>query len=93
MNKEEDNLKIFDTFPHIRYLPASNNSNPSFIYKKYIGDSPILTKDKVYKFHKAKFSPNRETAYKEYWVTKSYDDGPYVRFEDTRGQWVSVRFK
>jgi hypothetical protein len=89
----EIDLKIFETFvfPHVRYLASDNNSNPSYVYKRYIGDSPSLTKDKVYRFHKAKFSPDRETPYKEYWVTKSDDDGPYVRFEDTRKQWVKTK--
>ena len=38
------------------------------------------------------YSPNRETKYKEYLVTKSDNDGPYVRFESKK-VWRPARKK
>lgn len=91
MSKEEINIKMEETFvfPHVRYVTSDNNTNPPYIYKKYVGNHESLTNGKVYQFHQALFSPNRETPRKKVWITKT-DIGPYVRYEDTINQWVNV---
>ena len=88
MSKEEINIDMEETFvfPHVRYVTSDNNANPPYIYKKYVGNHESLTNGKVYQFHQALFSPNRETPRKKVWITKT-DIGLYVRYEDTRNQW------
>ncbi len=93
MSKDEDKFNIdmeeVFVFPHVRYTQVNENSNPYYIYKKYIGKHKSLTNGKIYQFHQAMFSPNRETLRRKVWITQS-DMGPYVRYEDTRGQWVNT---
>lgn len=73
--------------PHVRYLASEKNYNPQYVYKKYIGNADCLTHGKTYRFHHAMYSPSPGIPYKERLVTKS-DIGPYVRYEDTRKDWV-----
>jgi len=93
MSKEVkiDMEEVF-VFPHVRYIhiPIDDNSNPTYTYKKYIGNHESLTNEKVYQFHQVMFSPNKETPRRKVWVTKT-DIGPYVRYEDTRDQWVDIK--
>ena len=91
MNKEvKINIEEVFAFPHVRYIPIDDNPNPTYTYKKYIGNHESLTNEKVYQFHQAMFSPNKETPRRKVWVTKT-DIGPYVRYEDTRNQWVDIK--
>ena len=89
MSKEDkiDMEEVF-VFPHVRYIHLSGN--PTYTYKKYIGNHESLTNEKVYQFHQVMFSPNKETPRRKVWVTKT-DIGPYVRYEDTRDQWVDIK--
>jgi len=91
MSKEEININMEEVyvFPHVRYVALHGNPKPTYIYKKYVGNHESLTNGKVYEFHQALFSPNRETTRKKVWITKT-DIGPYVRYEDTINQWVDT---
>jgi len=77
--------------PHIRYISLPSNKK-GVRYKKYVGEDESLTNGKIYEFHYCMYSPNRETKYKEYLVTKSDNDGPYVRFESKK-VWRPARKK
>ena len=91
MSKEINiDMESLVVFPHVRYLPVENNTNPHYRYKKYIGNHESLTNGKVYQFHQAMYSPGRETPYRKVWVTKT-DIGPYVRYEDTKDQWDNTK--
>ena len=88
MSKEDKiNIEEGFVFPHVRYVTSDDNPNPTYIYKKYIGNHESLTNGKVYQFHKVLFSPNKETPRKKVWITNT-DIGTYVRYEETRDQWV-----
>jgi hypothetical protein len=89
---EEINIKMDSifVFPHVRYIAVENNTNPHYRYKKYIGNHESLTNGKVYEFHQVMYSPNRETTRRKVWVTKT-DIGPYVRYENTKNEWVNVK--
>ena len=86
------NIEEVFVFPHARYIPIDVNPNPTYIYKKYIGNHESLTNGKVYQFYQAMFSPSKETPRRKVWVTKT-DIGPYVMYEDTRDQWVVFKPK
>ena len=61
MSKEDKiNIEEVFVFPHVRYVTSDDNPNPTYIYKKYIGNHESLTNGKVYQFHQAMFSPSKE---------------------------------
>jgi lysine/ornithine N-monooxygenase len=88
---------MFDTiFPHILYLAPDNTDvfektcvlsekilrNQKFFNNEYSN----LTNGKVYKFRYTKYSPDRETPYREILVTKD-DNNKYIRYEDDKTIW------
>lgn len=87
------------TFPHILYLGAVANYNPSKVYmtcklkdsalrnEKFFGEAIGLTNGKTYEFHYVSYSPNRETKRKDILVTKD-DNNKYIRYDDDRSIWV-----
>jgi hypothetical protein len=93
MSKEE-NLYESVIFPHVRYLRALGDHYDEYHYKEYVGeDETYLTKGKVYEFHYAMYSPNRETKYKEYLVTLS-DIKEYIRYGDNDpNNWITTTKK
>jgi hypothetical protein len=76
------------TLPHVRYLNSKTNHNPHFIYYKYIGNDKSLTKNNIYQFHHAMYSPSSEIKYKECLITQN-DSGKYIIYEDARKDWSS----
>ncbi len=80
----EFNIKL----PHVKYLNSQKNHNPHFVYYKYIGNDKTLTKNSIYQFHHATYSPNPEIKYKECLITQN-DNGKYVRYEENLKDWSS----
>lgn len=91
-------------FPHILYLSAAGNYNPSKVYRvcklkktdiinqKFFG-SPINTLDgKLYEFHYVSYSPNYETKRKDVLVTKG-EDGKYIRLDENKDIWHKAMFQ
>lgn len=88
------------TFPHIKYLASRHryNHNPDKVRKvcrleektlrnqKFFGEEKNLTHGKIYEFHFASYSPNRETKYRDVLVTKD-DNDKYIRYEDNKEIW------
>lgn len=76
------------TFPHIRYLGTIDNKGTELQYMKYIGkETSLITNGKVYEFYYCRYSPNRETPYREILVSKN-DVDKYIRYEDEKENWV-----